>query len=266
MTNKAGLKHEDLFGSSKMETWEGEVVLITGATSGIGKEVAKLLAKASLKVFATGRSESKLEELKNDIHSFGGIIETEAQDLRKEDNIFSLFNSIRKKWGGVRILINNAGLGYKVGLLDENASKWREMLETNVLAPTLCAQQAIEDMRRLSDKGHVINLCSMAGHRVPPQGGMYSATKYAMNSLTEGLRQELRALKSNIRVSQISPGFVDTPFLPQYFGKPEESEKFLSKITPLTALDIARTVYSVITQPQSMQIHDILIRPTEQPN
>ena len=166
----------------------------------------------------------------------------------------------------MRILINNAGLGYKVGLLDENASKWREMLETNVLAPTLCAQQAIEDMRRLSDKGHVINLCSMAGHRVPPQGGMYSATKYAITSLTEGLRQELRALKSNIRVSQISPGFVDTPFLPQYFGKPEESEKFLSKITPLTALDIARTVYSVITQPQSMQIHDILIRPTEQPN
>mgnify|MGYP001338658770 CR=1 FL=1 len=130
MTNKAGLKHEDLFGSSKMETWEGEVALITGSTSGIGKEVAKMLAKAGLKVFATGRNETKLEDLKSDIQSFGGIIATEPIDLRKEESIFSLFSSVREKWGGVRILINNAGLGYKVGLLEENASKWREMLET----------------------------------------------------------------------------------------------------------------------------------------
>jgi len=266
MTNKVGLNHEDLFGPSKMETWEGEVALITGATSGIGKEVAKLFARAGIKVFATGRSESKLEDLKNDILSFEGQIEIQPQDLRKEENIFSLFSSVRKKWGGVRVLINNAGLGYKVGLLDENASKWREMLETNVLAPTLCAQQAIEDMRKMGDRGHVVNICSMAGHRVPPQSGMYSATKYAINSLTEGLRQELRTLKSHIRVSQISPGFVDTPFLPQYFGDHKESEKLLSQINPLTSLDIARTVYTVITQPQSMQIHDVLIRPTEQPN
>ena len=90
--------------------------VIKGAMSGIDKEVAKLLAKAGLKVFPTGRNETE---------SFQG---------------FALFNHIREVWGGVRVLINNAGLGYKVGLLDENSSKWREMLETNVLAPTLCAQ------------------------------------------------------------------------------------------------------------------------------
>ena len=95
---------------------------------------------------------------------------------------------------------------------------------------------------------------------------MYSATKFAVNSLTEGIRQELRALKSQIRVGQISPGFVDTPFLPQYFGDPEKSEKLTKEMAPLSALDIARTVYTVLTQPPSMQIHDILIRPTEQPN
>ena len=166
----------------------------------------------------------KLKDLKKEIESLQGTIEIKATDLRKEKEIFKLFDAIRGIWEGVRILINNAGIGYKVGLLEENALKWREMLETNVLAPTLCAQQAIADMRRLGDRGYVINLCSMAGHRVPPQSGMYSATKFAVNSLTEGIRQELRALKSQIRVGQISPGFVSTPFLPQYFGDPEKSE------------------------------------------
>ena len=142
----------------------------------------------------------KLKDLKKEIESLQGTIEIKATDLRKEKEIFKLFDAIRGIWEGVRILINNAGIGYKVGLLEENALKWREMLETNVLAPTLCAQQAIADMRRLGIEG-MINLCSMADTESLPKVVCILRQKFAVNSLTEGIRQELRALKVKLELA-----------------------------------------------------------------
>ena len=264
MINNKTLLNDELFSNKPAVDWEGEVALITGATSGIGQEITKILAKAKLKVFITGRNKQKLESLKKEISSFGGSVECQQTDLRKEEEIDFLYKKIRQTWGGVRVLVNNAGLGYKIGLIEPNLEKWREMLETNVLAPTICAQKAISDMRKNGDRGHVFNLCSMSGHRVPLSSGMYSATKFAIQSLTEGLRQELRSIKSKIRVSQLSPGFVDTPFLPNYFGGQEESNKALNQLTALEPIDVARMVYTILIQPEHMQIHDILMRPTHQ--
>ena len=161
MAKKIGLKREDLFGLSKSETWEGEVALITGATSGIGKEIAKVLAKAGLKIFATGRNEKKLKDLKKEIESLQGTIEIKATDLRKEKEIFKLFDAIRGIWGGVRILINNAELVIKWAFskktLSSGGNARNKCFSSYSLRPT-----GVADMRRLGDRGYVINLCSMA--------------------------------------------------------------------------------------------------------
>jgi NADP-dependent 3-hydroxy acid dehydrogenase YdfG len=107
-----------------------------------------------------------------------------------------LFGAIREKFGGVDVLVNNAGLGHDAPLTSGATDEWREMLELNVLALCICTREAIADMRRRGDDGHVVHVSSLAAHRVPPGSGVYAATKFAVRALTEALRQELRALGS----------------------------------------------------------------------
>src|SRR5690606_13402210 len=139
-------------------------------------------------------------------------------DLRDERAIDALFSAVRERFGGVDVLVNNAGLGRAAPPTSGATEHWREMLELNVLAPCICTREAIRDMRARGADGHVIHVSSMAAHRVPAGSGVYSATKFAVRSLTEGLRQELRELKSGIRVTAISPGFVETEFAERYHG------------------------------------------------
>ena len=120
-------------------------------------------------------------------------------------------------------------------------------------------------MRAHGDWGQVIHISSMSAHRVPPGSGVYSATKYAVRSLTEGLRQELHAEQSSIRVCAISPGFVETEFAAQYHQSEEAAKATYSRYTVLQPEDIAQAVKYVLEQPPHVQLHDLLMRPTEQP-
>jgi NADP-dependent 3-hydroxy acid dehydrogenase YdfG len=187
-------------------------------------------------------------------------------DLRDTAAIESLFDRVRNEWGGVDILINNAGLGRRAPLSSGSTEKWREMLEVNVLALCVCTREAVTDMRARGDRGHVVHIASMASHRVPAGSGVYSATKYAVRSLTEGLRLELREAESKIRVSAISPGFVETEFAEVYHGRPEAAQETYGRFTVLQPEDVADAVAYVVSAPEHVQVHDMLIRPTEQPS
>jgi NADP-dependent 3-hydroxy acid dehydrogenase YdfG len=191
---------------------------------------------------------------------------TQLVDLRQESDILAFFRAIRQRWGGVDVLINNAGLGHKQSLLDGDTEAWRDMLEVNVLALCICTREATRDMRQRGGKGHVVHISSMSGHRVPGGSGMYSATKFAVRSLTEGLRQELRQAGLDIRVSSISPGFVETEFAARYHQSEEKAETLYSQFPVLQPDDIANAVIYMLNQPEHVQIHDMLVRPTQQPS
>jgi len=245
-----------------LQRWRGKVALVTGASSGIGRAIALQLARAGLRVAAAARRDNRLQRLQQ--QADGQEILTVQTDLRSEAQILALFDRVRQQWGGVDVLVNNAGLGHKSSLLDGDSEHWREMLEVNVLALCICTREAVQDMRRRGDRGHVIHIGSMAGHRVPVGSGVYSATKFAVRSLTEGLRQELRAVESQIRVTAISPGFVETEFAAHYHASEERARQTYGRFKVLQSEDIAEAVAFVLASPAHMQVHDILLRPTQQ--
>jgi NADP-dependent 3-hydroxy acid dehydrogenase YdfG len=206
----------------------------------------------------------RLQELCGQAGEHGLDMHAVAVDLRSEASIMKMFAHVREQWDGVDVLINNAGLGYKAPLLSGQTEHWREMLEVNVLGLCICTREAIADMRRRGDLGHVIHISSMSGHRVPAGSGVYSATKFAVRSLTEGLRQELRAAGSGIRVSSVSPGFVRTEFAAHYHQDTEAAKETYSRFEVMTPGDVADAVAFALLSPQRVQIHDILVRPTAQ--
>lgn len=240
--------------------------MVTGASSGIGAAVARALAAAGMRVAGCARRVDRLRELAAEIASAGGELVPIEVDLRDTAAIERAFEHVRRAVGGVDVLVNNAGLGHQAPLLSGATEAWREMLEVNVLALCVCTREAIADMRRRGvDDGHVIHISSMSAYRVPPGSGIYAASKHAVRALTEGLRQELRTEGSRIRVSSISPGFVETEFAEIYHRSPERARETYSRYKVLEPGDIATAALYLLAQPAHVQIHDILMRPTEQP-
>src|SRR5687767_3253613 len=168
------------------------VALVTGASSGIGAAVARALAQADMRVALLARRVDRLRALAEDIRRERPAADLLVLpcDLRREEDILAAFAVVRGQWGGVDVMVNNAGLGRDAPLVDGVTEAWREMLDVNVLALAICTREAVADMRRRGDRGHVVHVSSMAAHRVPGGSGIYSATKFAVRSLTEGLRKE----------------------------------------------------------------------------
>ncbi len=245
--------------------WSGRVALVTGASSGIGRAVAERLAAANMRVVVCGRRRALLEDLAERLGARGADVLPVAVDLRREGDIAALFARVRSAWGGTDVLVNNAGLGRHSPLVDGQTEAWREMLEVNVLALCICTREALFDMRRRGDDGHVVHVSSMAAYRVPPQGGVYAASKHAVRALTEGLRAELRELRSGIRVSAVSPGFVETEFASVYHQDEEKARLTDPRYKVLEPSDVAEAVAYLLGQPPHVQIHDVLLRPTDQP-
>ncbi len=246
-----------------MTRWTDRVALITGASSGIGRATAETLAAAGMRVGLVARRRDRIDALAAKIGERALPIEA---DLRETASIPKIFDAVREAFGGVDVLVNNAGLGHLAPLLSGDPERWREMLDVNVLALSVCTKEAIADMRRRDVDGHVIHISSMASHRVPPSSGMYSASKYAVRALTEAVRQELRAIDSPIRITAISPGFVETEFAEKYHRRPEAAAESYGRYKVLEDGDIADAVAYVLNAPAHMQVHDMLIRPTDQPS
>ena len=234
--------------------------MVTGASSGIGAAIVRVLAQAGARLTIGARRVDRLEAL---AHEIGGDVAVVATDMRVEADVVRLLATARERFGGVDVLVNNAGLGRRAPVSSSPTEPWREMLETNVLGLLVATREAIQDMERRGVAGHVVNVSSMAGHRVPgPDGAVYAGTKFAVRGITEGVRQELRARKSPIRVSLVSPGYVDTEFSAVFVGPGVTPPP--RDVTQLTADDVARAVVWILSQPPHVEVHDVLVRPTQQ--
>ncbi len=251
---------------SDMKRWQGKVAVVTGASSGIGAATVKRLLDAGMMVVGCARRKDRLSSLMQEADASGENSLALAVDLRNINQIKRMFQKVREQWGGVDVLVNCAGLGHDAPLISGDEEQWREMLDVNILALCVCTKEAITDMRQRGNDGHVIHVSSMAGHRVPPNGGVYAATKYAVRALTEGLRGEMRALGSHIRVSSVSPAYVETDFVAQYHSSQNKADEIFARFPVLQSDDIADAIVYMLSCPPHMQVHDILVRPTQQPN
>ena len=242
----------------------GRSAVVSGASSGIGTETARALAAAGAALTLAARRADRLARLAAEL---GGEVAVQPTDMRREEDILRLFAVARERFGGVDILVNNAGLGHAAPLGSAPTELWREMLEVNVLGLAIATREAIQDMERRGVAGHVVHVASMAAHRVPgPESGMYAATKFAVRALTEALRQELRARKSPIRVTAVSPGHVFTEFADVFTGTPGAQAALDSRFKILEPRDVAEAIVWVLTRPPHMEVHDLLVRPTAQKN
>jgi len=251
-----------------MERWRGRVALVTGASVGIGAAICRALVQHGLTVVGCARNHQQIEALAAELQAAPGSLTAIHCDLTQSAQIEALFADIERRFGGVDLCVNNAGLNFTGSLLDGDIAKWRTILEVNVLAVAHCAQLAVRSMRRRdATEGQVININSMSGHRVQQSGDVhfYAASKHAVKALTEGLRQELVAEKpNNIRVAQISPGNVHTEFTARMYG--DRGLVSAGDSVGFHADNMADAVLYVLSAPPDVQIHDILLRPTAQPD
>ena len=235
---------------------KNKTALITGASSGIGAACAKALANNGAKVVLTGRNQTRLEQLSEEI---GGRYM--VADISQNHEVIKLFDEIGES---IDILVNNAGIAPKASIIEGKIESFEDLLRINVLAVVHCCQLAIKKFDP-STGGQIINISSMSGHRVPPSGGFYAATKFAVRAVTEALRYELKIQKNKTRVSMISPGFVDTPLLDNYFkGSEEKLSELRERLEMLKPEDVANSLIHILESPKNVEIGDIMMRPRDQ--
>lgn len=250
---------------SEQHELKSRVALVTGASSGIGRAVCLALAKKGARLAIVGRRLDSLTALKATIEELGGEAFPLAVDLRDESGIKSAFDSVSRKWNGVDILVNSAGLGRAAPLSSGRDEDFREMLEVNALALAIVTREAITSMQRRNVAGHIVHVSSMSAYRVQGDTGMYAATKHAVRAMTEGLRQELRQAGSPIRISSVSPANTDTEFMDRMLGKAKAKEN-RPEYRQLEPEDVADAVLYLLSTPSHVEINDILMRPTNQPD
>ncbi len=241
-----------------------KIVLITGATAGIGEATAVLLAQNNFDLIVTGRRNDRLKKLKERIEN-----ETSAEiltlnfDIRNRQETETAIQSLPEKWQRIDILINNAGLAAGLSAVNNgDVDDWERMIDTNVKGLLYITRIVSAQMIERKD-GHIVNVSSIAGKETYPMGNVYCATKHAVASLTKGMRIDF--LQHGIKVSSVSPGAVDTEFsLVRFKGDHERAQKVYEGFTPLFANDIAEAILFVVTRPKHVNIDDILIMPTDQ--
>ncbi len=244
---------------------KGRAALVTGASSGIGRAIALAMGAAGVRVAVCARRRDRLEAVAETIREAGGEAWVETADFFQVNEIDAAVRGAADHWGGrLDILVNSAGIGRQAKLMDGDTGDWREMMDLNVLALAVASREALKYFP--DDGGDIVNLGSMSGHRVPGRGGFYAATKFAVRAMTEGLRQELRLAGRATRVSSVSPGFVDTELLDDYFreGTGGASRYEAISYPILRPEDIAAIVLRQLTMPRSVEITDVLVRPTAQ--
>ncbi|MDQ3102284.1 MAG: SDR family oxidoreductase [Actinomycetota bacterium] len=231
---------------------EQRTILITGASTGIGAATAKRLRADGHRLVLSARREEPLQELAGELDG-GDDVLVQTCDVTEWDQVESLVEAGRERFGGIDVVFANAGFGAGRGFLEESPEQWRSMVLTNVLGVAHTIRATLPGLLE-QDGGHYVITSSVAGRRSLP-GSLYSATKWAVTAMGESLRQELRQMHENttIKVTLIEPGMVDTPF---FDNRPANA---------LEADDIAAAVLYAISQPDRVDVNEILIRPSSQP-
>ena len=240
-----------------------KVVIITGASSGIGYATALALSKAGAKVAAGARRVDKLESLKNEVQENGGEILIKNLDVTKKVECDSFINYVTKTWNRIDILINNAGIMPLSFFKNLKISEWEEMIDVNLKGVLFCTAAVIPYM--ITKKtGHIVNISSVAGRIIFPAGSVYCATKHAVTAFSEGLRQEL-SQRYNIKVTCIEPGVVSTELPNTITDKSLETfVESVKKMESLKAEDIANAIIYSLESPHYLNINEILLRPLSQ--
>ena len=242
---------------------KNKIVLITGATSGIGRACAHKFASMGADIILNGRKVELMEEIKNELVALGVDVLLLPFDVRDREAMRAAVDSLEGKWKNIDVLINNAGLVFGVdkefeGSLDE----WDIMIDTNIRALLAMTRMVVPAMVERG-AGHIINIGSIAGDAAYPGGSVYCATKAAVKALSDGLRIDL--VDTPLRVTNIKPGMVETNFsVTRYRGNKEKADAFYKGIQPLCGADIAEVAYYAASAPAHVQIAEVLVMPTNQ--
>ena len=243
-----------------MLSLKNKTIFITGASSGIGMACAKSCADLGARLILLARREERLaalvDELKTDCHIL-------TADVRDRKAIDAAIASLPNDWQQIDGLINNAGLAAGLSTVQAgDIEDWEQMIDTNIKG-LLYLTRAIAPRMLAQNHGHIINIGSIAGHEVYPNGAVYCATKHAVNAITRGLKMDL--LGSQIRVTEIAPGMVDTEFsLVRFKGDENKAEKVYEGMTPLQAEDIADACAYCLTRPSHVNVSEMIILATDQ--
>ncbi len=241
---------------------QGKVVVITGASSGIGEAVARHLASLGAVISLGARRKDKIDKLADDIKAAGGKAAAFETDVTKREQVEALIKNTVDAFGRIDVVFNNAGLMPLSPLENQHVDEWEKMIDTN-LKGVLYGISAALPFFKEQKSGHFINVSSVAGHKVHPGGAVYSATKFAVRALTEGLRQEVKPY--NIRTTIISPGAIKTE-LPDHITD-EQAKSGMKDMADIAIApeSIARAVAYAIEQPADFDVNEIILRPTAQP-
>mgnify|MGYP001142520961 FL=1 len=241
-----------------------KIVLITGATSGIGRACAIKFASAKYDVIITGRRNERLAELKNQLENDYGIeVLSLCFDVQDKQTTNDMLTNLLPRWQKIDVLINNAGLALgRDSFENAEMDDWETMLNSNVHG-LLYVSKAVLPYMLAQKKGHIINMGSVAGKEVYENGNVYCASKFAVDAISRGMRIDL--LKNNIKVTCINPGAVETEFSEVRFKGDKETAKAAYKgLTPLTAGDIADAVFYCASLPPHVCVNDLVITCTQQ--
>jgi len=240
------------------------MILITGATSGIGKACAELLASQRKGLFLVGRRLDRLQSLQKELTTTHKIqVEIAPLDISHSSAVLEFGKKFSSELNQIEVLINNAGLAVGRDTIQEgNLKDWDTMWDVNVKGLLYMTHQVLPYFVQ-KKSGHIVNLGSVAGRWIYPRGNIYCATKRAVSALTEALRQDL--LGTGVRVTEISPGMVETEFsLVRFGGDQERAKAIYEGMTPLSAKDIAEAVVWALMRPKHVNIQEMIIYPTEQ--
>jgi 3-hydroxy acid dehydrogenase/malonic semialdehyde reductase len=246
------------------QSFHNQVVLITGASSGFGAETARLFAKEGASLILAARRKERLEELKEELHHLYKTQSLVMQiDVSDEESVKNQFADLPDPFSTPNILVNNAGLALGIAKSWEiNSDDWNKMIDINIKGILNMTRHILPKMLK-ANRGHIINVGSVAGHEAYPGGNVYCATKHAVRAFTDCLRMELVA--TPIRVSLISPGMAKTEFsLVRYEGNEKQARQVYENLEPLTALDIAETILFIVSRPLHVNIADIILYPKDQ--
>lgn len=240
-----------------------KIAFITGATSGIGEATAIELASHEFDIIITGRRNSRLETLKTKLESLGTRVLSLCFDVRSELEVKQAVGNLPSDWKKIDLLVNNAGLAAGLSPIQNgDIDHWNRMIDTNVKG-LLYVTRYVSPMMMAQKNGHIINIGSIAGKEVYPNGNVYCATKHAVDALTKGMRIDL--LPYNVRVTQICPGAVETEFsLVRFDGDEQRAYKVYEGYENLVAKDIADCIWFCVSRPPHVTINDLVVMPTAQ--
>lgn len=241
-----------------------KIVLITGATAGIGKACAEKFAAEKFDLIITGRRQERLKDIKTQLEKDYGIdVLPLSFDVQHKAAVDEAISSLPERWQKIDVLINNAGLALgKDSFEDADITDWETMLNTNVHG-LLYVSKAVLPFMLKNKKGHIVNMGSVAGKEVYEKGNVYCASKFAVDAITKSMRIDL--LKDNIKVTGINPGAVETEFsLVRFKGDEKTAGSAYDGLRPLTAKDVADMVFYCVNLPEHVCINDVVITCTQQ--